>query len=178
MKNNFSYSKRLLEWALDHNVDFIYASSASVYGNGDLGFKEESQCENPLNLYAFSKLAFDNYVRHILYSVNPISQVLGLRYFNVFGINEYHKSKMASVAFHFFNQLNDNNTLSLFEGSQSFYRDFIYIKDVLKINNFFFKNKLSGIYNCGTGTSRTFYDIASYLQTQHPGSTPILYPFP
>ena len=103
--------------------------------------------------------------KHILYSVNPISQVLGLRYFNVFGINEYHKSKMASVAFIFFNQL--NNTLSLFEGSQSFYRDFIYIKDVLKINNFFFKNKLSGIYNCGTGTSRTFYDIASYLQTQH-----------
>lgn len=103
MKNNFEYSKNILHACLENGVRFIYASSASVYGNGDNGFKESAECEYPLNVYAFSKYQFDRYVSNLL--PKSKSQIAGLRYFNVYGPQENHKGKMASVAYHLFRQI-------------------------------------------------------------------------
>ena len=106
MSNNYEYSKILLNYCLEHKIDFLYASSAAVYGNGGNGFTEESRAEYPMNVYGFSKFAFDNYVRRVLPKAEI--QILGLRYFNVYGPQENHKGRMASVAFHLFNQLHDS----------------------------------------------------------------------
>jgi len=100
MSNNYEYSKTLLNHCLKNKIDFLYSSSAAVYGNGEKGFVEERESEYPLNVYGFSKFAFDNYVRLILPKAE--SQVIGLRYFNVYGPQENHKGRMASVAFHLF----------------------------------------------------------------------------
>ncbi|MEK6557534.1 MAG: ADP-glyceromanno-heptose 6-epimerase, partial [Candidatus Margulisiibacteriota bacterium] len=165
MRNNFTFSKELLQFALKNQIDFLYASSASVYGDGTSGFRESIDCEYPLNIYAYSKFLFDQYVREILRTnKSPSSQILGLRYFNVYGYQENHKGTMASVAFHLMNQLNHNEPLKLFEGSESFKRDFVFVDDVVDINLFFFEKKLSGIYNCGTGKSRSFLDVANILR--------------
>ena len=163
MKNNYEYSKHLLHYAIDNNINFIYASSASVYGNGDDGFVEDPKCEYPLNVYAFSKFSFDNYVRKTLADREVKSQVLGLRYFNVYGYQENHKGSMASVAFHFYNQL-ESGKIKLFEGSNDFRRDFIFVEDIVNVNLFFFDNASSGIFNCGTGIARSFTDIATIFQ--------------
>lgn len=178
MDVNYNYSKKLLLFAAEHNIDFLYASSAAVYGNGEHGFKEDPSCEYPLNVYGFSKLAFDNYVRQFMKKHNPSSQILGLRYFNVFGYQENHKAKMASVPYHFFNQLKESNSMKLFEGSKEFLRDFIFIQDVLSVNNFFYTSKQSGIYNCGTGRARSFYDIAAHLKGRFDGASIDFIPFP
>jgi ADP-L-glycero-D-manno-heptose 6-epimerase len=179
MKNNYEYSKDLLLWSINNEIDFIYASSASVYGNGSSGFKEDTICENPLNIYAFSKFSFDNYVRNIKETRKNIkSQILGLRYFNAFGYNENHKNKMASVAFHMFSQLKKKEPLQLFAGSEKFLRDFIFIEDVVAVNLFFFENKKSGIYNCGTGKARSFLDIAKIIQSLDKSSKVEIIPFP
>jgi ADP-L-glycero-D-manno-heptose 6-epimerase len=177
MKNNYEYSKILLNHAVDNKIDFIYASSASVYGNGDNGFKEEPECEYPLNVYAFSKFSFDNYVRRILAENKAKSQISGLRYFNVYGYQENHKGAMASVAFHFFNQLSSGK-IKLFEGSDNFLRDFIFVEDVVKVNLFFFDKGISGIYNCGTGTARSFTDIARVFKSLVPDIELEYIPFP
>ena len=109
MENNFEYSKKLLLLSMNNDIDFLYASSASIYGNGDKGFKENPSCEYPLNVYAFSKFSFDNFVRNVkLKRKNLDAQILGLRYFNVYGYQENHKGKMASVAYHMFNQIKNN----------------------------------------------------------------------
>ena len=100
MDNNYEYSKELLHFCVGREIPFIYASSASVYGNGANGFKESEECEGALNVYAFSKLMFDRYVRQVLPGAK--SQIVGLRYFNVYGPQENHKGKMASVAYQFF----------------------------------------------------------------------------
>jgi ADP-L-glycero-D-manno-heptose 6-epimerase len=166
MKNNFEYSKDLLFFSMNNDIDFLYASSASVYGNGEKGFKEDPVCEYPLNVYAFSKFSFDNFVRNIrLKRKNIDSQIVGLRYFNVYGYQENHKGKMASVAFHMFNQIKNNEDIKLFEGSEGFVRDFIFIDDVVKVNLFFYENKKHGIYNCGTGKARSFLDVAKTIQS-------------
>ena len=178
MDINYTYSKKLLDWSCDHQVDFLYASSAAVYGNGDQGFREETQCEYPLNVYGFSKLVFDNYVRQILHRDKPTSTIVGLRYFNVFGYQENHKSKMASVPYHFYRQLQSEKTMKLFEGSQSFLRDFIFIDDVVAVNQYFYKAGVSGIFNCGTGKARSFYDIAVHLQKTHSDAEIQFIPFP
>ncbi|MDD5456139.1 MAG: ADP-glyceromanno-heptose 6-epimerase [Candidatus Margulisbacteria bacterium] len=179
MKNNYEYSKALLDFALLHNIDFIYASSASVYGNGDSGFKEDPSCEYPLNIYAFSKYMFDNYVRNIFnYKKNLSSQICGIRYFNVYGYQENHKGRMASVAFHLMNQIKDKEPMKLFEGSQNFKRDFIFIEDAVKINLFFFEKKVNGIFNCGTGKAQSFNDIALALQKMNPKTEIKYIPFP
>lgn len=178
MKNNYDYSKSLLHFSIQNQIDFLYASSASVYGNGKNGFREEKICEYPLNVYAFSKFSFDNYVREILKKENAVSQILGLRYFNVYGYQENHKGKMASVAFHFFNQLMGEKPLELFEGSEKFLRDFIFIDDVVKVNTFFFDHKVSGIFNCGTGNAKSFYDIAAIYQQLHEDTEIRHIPFP
>ncbi len=163
MDNNYEYSKVLLQFALEKKIPFIYASSASVYGNGENGFRESDECENALNVYAFSKLQFDRYVRSLLPYAQ--SQIVGLRYYNVFGPQEMHKGRMASTMYHFYNQLTATGTAKLFgaydgygDGAQR--RDFIYVKDVVKVNLFFLKNAdRSGIFNCGTGAARPFNDV-------------------
>jgi len=160
ISNNYEYSKTLLHYSLDNNISFIYASSASVYGNGDNGFKEDPACEYPLNGYAFSKFIFDNYVRQVYSPDKYKSQVTGLRYFNVYGYQENHKGSMASVPFHFFNQAKETGEIKIFEGSENFLRDFILVEDVAQVVNFFIESKKSGIFNCGTGQERSFMDMA------------------
>ena len=179
MKNNFEYSKILLHHALGHHINFLYASSASVYGNGDKGFVESRPYEYPLNVYAFSKFAFDNYVRRIEEARAPGGpQILGLRYFNVYGYQENHKKRMASVAFHLFHQLKDTGVMKLFEGSDQFLRDFIFVEDVVKINMHFYEQGSSGIYNAGTGNARSFVDIAKELQSLNGSGSIEMIPFP
>ena len=160
ISNNYEYSKTLLHYSLDNNISFIYASSASVYGNGDNGFKEAPACEYPLNGYAFSKFIFDNYVRQVYSPDKYKSQMTGLRYFNVYGYQENHKGSMASVPFHFFNQAKETGEIKIFEGSENFLRDFILVEDVAQVVNFFIESKKSGIFNCGTGQERSFMDMA------------------
>ena len=163
-KNNLLYSKELLKLANRIKIPFIYASSASVYGDGS-EFEESIENENPINLYAYSKFKFDQIVRQELKKNE--TQIVGLRYFNVYGPQEQHKGNMASVAFHLHNQLKDNDKIKLFEGSHGYgngeqRRDFIYVDDVVKVNLWFLKNKkISGIFNLGTGRSQTFNDVAN-----------------
>lgn len=167
LDNNYGYSVRLLNYCIEKEVPFIYASSAAVYGLGKRGFRESPECEEPINPYGFSKYLFDRYVRRIL-KKGLASQVAGLRYFNVYGPNEFHKGKMASVIYQFYRQLKDTGLIRLFgegggykAGEQR--RDFIYVKDVIKVNLFLFEREISGIYNCGTGVSRSFNDVVKIL---------------
>ena len=176
MSNNYEYSKTLLNHCLENSIDFLYASSASVYGNGKAGFVEKREAEYPLNVYGFSKFAFDNYVRRVLPQVK--SQVLGLRYFNVYGPQENHKGRMASVAFHLFQQLQETGKMKLFEGSRNFRRDFIHVADTVKINLYFYAVKTSGIFNAGTGKARSFEDIATTLKSLHGSGEIESIPFP
>ena len=164
MSTNFIYSKDLLKYSANNKIPLIYASSASVYGEAKV-FSEEPKNESYLNHYAESKLLFDNYYRKNISKIK--SQVVGLRYFNVFGPREYHKEGMSSVVFHFFNQLQQDNIIKLFRGSHGYddgeqRRDFIHVDDTIKVKNWFSNNSnISGIYNVGTGVSRSFNDIAN-----------------
>lgn len=180
MENNFQISKTLLLAAQAARVPFIYASSASVYGDGTKGFSEERACEYPLNAYAYSKFLFDQYVRRTITA--PTALVVGLRYFNVYGAQENHKGRMASVVWQFHRQIAADRTLRLFEGSAGFSRDFVYIDDVVRLNLFFFAERarldLSGIYNCGSGQAESFQRIAEVMAARHPGSTIATMPFP
>ena len=177
MKNNYEYTCALFNKCIEHNVRFIYASSASVYGNGDTGFAEKRENEYPLNVYAFSKFMFDNYLRR--YPDNVPIQVAGLRYFNVYGQQENHKGRMASVIRHFFNQYRDSKEIKVFAGSADFLRDFIYIDDVVAVNLYLLNNpKVSGIYNCGTGNCRSFKDIADIFSKRYPDAKITEIPFP
>lgn len=181
MQNNFEYSKLLLNFALNNEVQFIYASSAATYGNGVSGFTEGDGCEHALNVYGFSKLFFDRYVRQF---PNFDSQVVGLKYFNVYGPQEHHKGRMSSVAYQFYNQIKDTGNLKLFAGIDGYAngeqkRDFIYVKDVAKVNMFFWENpKISGIFNCGTGRAESFNEVANTV-IKHLGKGSVEYvPFP
>ncbi len=163
MENNYRYSLSLLEWCQEEAVPFIYASSASVYGGGTV-FKEERECEAPLNVYGYSKFLFDQAVRPHLGIAS--AQIVGFRYFNVYGPRENHKGRMASVAYHFFNQYRANGKIKLFEGNDGYgngeqRRDFISVEDVVKVNlHFLDHTDTSGIFNLGTGRSQTFNDVA------------------
>jgi len=181
MKNNYDYSKRLLHYCLKHNIQFIYASSAAVYG-GDQQFDDAALTQLPLNVYGYSKWLFDQYVLSQL----PVShsQVVGLRYFNVYGPHEQHKDSMASVAWHLMNQLRADGVMRLFAGCDGVAdgeqrRDFVYVDDVVKVNLWFWRHpEKVGIFNCGTGQARTFNAIAHQLQRLH-GSGELRYiPFP
>jgi ADP-L-glycero-D-manno-heptose 6-epimerase len=177
MKNNYEYSKILLSFAVRQGAQFIYASSASVYGNGKKGFYEHRSCENPLNIYAYSKFLFDQWVRKHIDEFDI--QVVGLRYFNVYGPQENHKGDMASVAFKFFQQILRNEPLKLFEGSEKFLRDFIYVNDIVKINEFFYLHKeKKGIFNAGCGKARSFLDIAKIIQSIYANVEIEYIPFP
>jgi ADP-L-glycero-D-manno-heptose 6-epimerase len=164
MENNYEYSKRLLEWCQDEEVPLIYASSASVYGAGP-EFREERRCEQPLNVYGYSKFLFDQYVRGILDQKS--AQIAGFRYFNVYGPNEAHKGRMASVAYHAYHQLLGSGKVKLFVGSGSYgngeqKRDFVYVDDVVDVNLWFLEHRaVSGVYNCGTGRAQTFNELAA-----------------
>ena len=171
MKNNYEYSKKLLLWCQKIKSQFINASSASVYGLGKKGFKEKLINETPINAYAYSKFLFDQYIRKV--SKDLESQVVSLRYFNVFGPREEHKSNMASTIFHFNNQLLKTNQCKLFEGTDGYEngeqrRDFVYVEDCTNVNLWFMKNpEKSGIFNVGTGISRSFNDVANEIINWH-----------
>lgn len=181
MRNNFSYSKYLLQQCLENDVSFIYASSAAVYG-GASDFAEDPANEVPLNVYGYSKLLFDQYVRRI--QLGRKQQVVGLRYFNVYGPREQHKGSMASVAFHFNNQVLADGEVRLFEGSAGYgdgeqRRDFVYVDDVCAVNLWFLQHRdVSGIFNTGTGRAQTFNEVADAVIAWH-GRGRIRYvPFP
>lgn len=180
MENNYEYSKRLLHYCLARKIPFIYASSAAVYGLGN-EFKEALSCEKPVNVYAYSKYLFDQYVRSSLRDAK--SQVVGLRYFNVYGPKESHKGKMASVVWHADQQLRETGVINLFQGSDGYedgeqQRDFIYVDDAVDINLWFLKSRKSGIYNAGTGHSESFNRLAQAVIDFH-GRGEIRYiPFP
>ncbi len=163
MENNYRYSRELLDYCNDEEIPLIYASSAAVYG-ARREFREERACEAPLNVYGYSKFLFDQHVRG-RWDECP-SQVVGLRYFNVYGEREQHKGRMASVAFHCFNQYRAGGKVRLFEGSGGYAsgeqrRDFISVEDVVNINLFFLDNPAkSGIFNAGTGAAQSFNDVA------------------
>ncbi|GAB7140147.1 ADP-glyceromanno-heptose 6-epimerase [Deferribacterales bacterium RsTz2092] len=177
MDTNYEYSKKLLAYCSNNSVPFIYASSASVYGDGKAGFRESPECEYPLNVYAFSKCQFDRYYR--LNADKLRSQVVGLRYFNVYGPQENHKGKMASVASHLFQQVKANEPMKLFEGSADILRDFIHVDDVVNVNLFFFDHpELSGIFNCGTGRAESFEAIARAVQAKYSEASLEYMPFP
>ena len=164
LENNFRYSKVLFNFCLERSIPFIYASSAAVYGINS-NFAEKRKNEGPINIYGYSKWLFDQYVRSLRNKIK--SQVVGLRYFNVFGPGEAHKNNMASVVYHFNNQINETGELKLFKGSHGHddgeqRRDFIFVDDVIKVNLWMMNNShISGIYNVGTGKSHSFNDIAN-----------------
>lgn len=180
MDENYAVSREWLHACLERGVPLIYASSASVYGAGP-EFREDPACEAPLNVYGYSKLQFDRYVRRL---GTTASQVVGLRYFNVYGPNEAHKESMASVAWHLRNQILEGSEVRLFEGSDGYddgeqRRDFIYVGDVVNVVLFFLDHpELSGIFNTGTGRAQSFNDVARAVIDWH-GSGRIRYiPFP
>lgn len=182
MFNNYECSKILYNWCQKNSIPFIYASSASVYGKGTNGFDEISACEKPINIYAYSKLLFDQYVRNN--SHNSTSQVVGLRYFNVFGHGEKHKGKMASSIFHFNNQINESGAAKLFKGINGYSdgeqkRDFVYVKDCADINLWFYRNsKISGIFNVGNGKAVSFNQIAKTILKWHQRGKVLYIDFP
>ena len=163
MENNFEYSKRLLEWCQDEEVPLLYASSASVYGAGP-EFREERRCEKPLNVYGYSKFLFDQYARRRIPEKH--SQIAGLRYFNVYGPNEAHKGRMASVALHAYQQLHAEGRVKLFAGTDGYRdgeqrRDFVYVDDAVAVNLWLLERRdVSGVFNCGSGKAQTFNRLA------------------
>lgn len=181
LTNNYDFSKTLLQYCLARQVPFIYASSASVYGDKET-FREDRQVEAPLNVYGYSKFLFDQYVRKRL--ITATSQIVGLRYFNVYGPRETHKGQMASVAWHFNQQLLREGHVKLFVGSDGYAdgeqrRDFIYVDDVVAVNLWFMDNrKKIGIFNVGTGRSQSFNEVARAVIAWHGHGTIKYIPFP
>ncbi len=178
---NLEYSKKIFEYCSDFQVPLIYASSAATYGDGSLGYRDNHALIprlEPLNPYGWSKQYFD------LWVINRGHQPpnwQGLKFFNVYGPNEYHKGRMASVIFHAYNQIRENGRMKLFrshredykDGQQS--RDFIYIKDVIQIIRWMMEHQEvpNGIYNVGTGLARSFEDLT--LATFHAmGISPLI----
>lgn len=163
MENNYRYSLALLDWCLQQKAQFLYASSAATYGASSV-FREERACEGPLNVYGYSKFLFDQIVRQRLPAAG--SQVVGFRYFNVYGPGEGHKGRMASVAFHHFSQFRDAGRVKLFEGSHGYangeqQRDFVHVDDVAAVNLWFLdRPEKSGIFNLGSGRAQAFNDVA------------------
>ncbi|MEM8983068.1 MAG: ADP-glyceromanno-heptose 6-epimerase [Pseudomonadota bacterium] len=181
MANNYRYSMTLLDACVTSKAPLIYASSAAVYG-GNETFSEALENEQPLNVYGYSKLLFDQQVRKRLRGGLP-AQVVGLRYFNVYGPNEQHKASMASVAWHFREQLNADGCCRLFAGAQGYAdgeqrRDFVYVDDIVALNLWFFAHSdVSGVFNAGTGRSQTFNDVADAVIAKLGGRKEYI-PFP
>ena len=189
MDNNFTYSKEVLQFATGQNIPLIYASTAAVYGLSE-DFAPTPENERPLNVYGYSKLVFDNFVRRHFTEMSFQSTVVGLRYFNVYGPREQHKGRMASVIHHFTKQLKETGTIRMFEGSGGYAngeqrRDFVFVRDLARINLFFAgllpdssRAPVQAVVNAGTGEAQTFKAIAEALMKVH-GQGKIEYiPFP
>ncbi|HEY3399033.1 MAG TPA: ADP-glyceromanno-heptose 6-epimerase [Geothrix sp.] len=181
MENNFGDSKALLHWCLARKAPLVYASSAATYG-ASLDFEPVAKNEGPLNVYGYSKLAFDQHVRSLMPAIQ--SPVMGLRYFNVFGPREGHKGRMMSVLHQLLRQLKETGGCRLFQGTDGYgdggqQRDFIFVGDIVAINLHFGGGSMAkGIVNAGTGKARSFNDIANTL-IAHLGQGRIEYiPFP
>jgi ADP-L-glycero-D-manno-heptose 6-epimerase len=163
MENNFRYSLNILDWCFVQGVQLLYASSAATYG-GSREFREERALESPLNVYGYSKFLFDQVVRKRL--AQATSQIVGFRYFNVYGPRESHKGRMASVAFHHYNQFREARKVKLFEGCDGYgngeqRRDFVFVDDIAKANLHFLEHReSSGIFNLGTGRAQSFNELA------------------
>ncbi|MBN1364673.1 MAG: ADP-glyceromanno-heptose 6-epimerase [Syntrophaceae bacterium] len=164
-ENNFLYTKTLTEWALANDVRFIYASSAATYGNGSLGFSDDHGKVDklkPINIYGYSKQVFDLWMLR-----NRLEdKIAGIKFFNVFGPNEYHKGDMTSVVFKAFHQIKETGKVKLFKSYRKEYkdggqkRDFVYVKDCVNIMWWLFDNpEANGIFNLGTGKARTWNDL-------------------
>ncbi len=181
MHNNYDYSKELLHYCLERRIQFIYASSAATYGN-NTNFAELPENEQPINVYGYSKLLFDRHVRRLFLEAQ--SQIVGLRYFNVYGPREQHKGSMASVAFHLNEQVQNSGKVKLFSGCDGYadgeqQRDFIYVSDVVDVNLWFLDNpEISGIFNCGTGQSEPFNNVANAVLEWHQQGKLEYIPFP
>lgn len=181
MQTNYDYSKVVLHYCVARSIPLIYASSASVYGAGT-EFAVDRSNEHPINAYAYSKWQFDQYLRPRLSDID--SQVVGLRYFNVYGPGEAHKGGMASVIWHFHNQLLTGDTVRLFDGSHGYgageqRRDFIHVDDVAAVNLWLLERpECSGLYNLGTGKCRTFNDVARAVIAWHGRGRVEYIPFP
>lgn len=164
LDNNYRYSVRLFEYCAANEVPLIYASSAAVYGASKVFKEDDRAAERPLNVYGYSKLLFDQYVRR--HARRARAQVAGLRYFNVYGPGEAHKGSMASVAFHLQRQVAEHGEARLFEGSGGYAageqrRDFVYVGDVASVNLWLLDHpRVSGVFNVGTGASASFNDVA------------------
>ena len=165
MKNNYEYTKLLAQWATSEKIRFIYASSAATYGDGSAGFSDdENKIENlrPLNMYGYSKQLFDLWTKR----AGLLSKIVGLKYFNVFGPNEYHKEDMRSFILKSFEQINETGKVKLFKSHNQQYsdgeyvRDFIYVKDAVDMTLFFFDHReIGGVFNIGTGKARNWNDL-------------------
>lgn len=167
LENNYKFSKQLAEYAISHNIRFIYASSAATYGSGENGYSDyEFEKLKPLNMYGFSKHLFDLWVIKNKYD----SIFVGLKFFNVFGPNEYHKGEMASMVYKAFNQVKTTGKVKLFKSYNSEYldgeqkRDFIYVKDVIDVIwSIYQDSNITGIYNLGTGQAHTWNELINSL---------------
>jgi ADP-L-glycero-D-manno-heptose 6-epimerase len=166
MDNNFEYTKQLAQWTADENIRFIYASSAATYGDGSQGFSDDEdklETLKPLNPYGYSKQLFDLWAK----KNGLLDKIVGLKYFNVFGPNEYHKAEMRSFVLKAFEQINATGKVRLFKSHRPDYkdgeqkRDFLYVKDAVDMTLFFYDNpETAGIYNLGAGSARTWNDLA------------------
>jgi ADP-L-glycero-D-manno-heptose 6-epimerase len=185
VESNIQYSQDLWTWCAINKVPFFYASSAATYGGGEAGYNDAS-IENlrPLNAYGYSKHFFDQWVLKQISDKQPAPPAwAGFKFFNVYGPNEYHKERMASVAFHTFNQFRETGTMKLFKGTKKGVedgmqlRDFVYVKDAASVVAHFLNASLTskpapnGIYNIGTGQARSFKDLATNVMTSM-GKTP------
>jgi ADP-L-glycero-D-manno-heptose 6-epimerase len=170
LENNYRYSVKLAEWALPKGIRFIYASSAATYGDGSLGFSDdhnEITKYAPLNMYGYSKHLFDLWVKNHGF----LDQVVGLKYFNVFGPNEFHKERMRSAILKMVPEAQEGGSIRLFKSNESRFkdgdqlRDFIYVKDVVKMTACFLENSVCGIFNVGTGHPSTWNALAKGVES-------------
>ena len=189
METNYRYSVDLFEHCLAKAIPFIYASSAAVYGASTVFKENDRAAERPLNVYGYSKLLFDDYVQRRQAERRPRrtkgrAPVVGLRYFNVYGPREAHKGSMASVAFHLHGQVTATGEARLFEGSGGYAageqrRDFVHVGDVVDVNLWFYEQqRISGVFNVGTGASATFNEVANAIIAWHGKGSVRYIPFP
>lgn len=170
-KNNFEFTKVLWRFCADNQISFIYASSAATYGDGEQGFDDKTDINllRPLNGYGYSKQLFDQWVeKELKKGETSPKQHVGFKFFNVYGPNEYFKGSMASVVFHSFNKITETGEMGLFKSYKEGYedgqqlRDFVYVKDVCRVIKYMIEHpEINGLYNLGTGTARSFYDLVS-----------------